>query len=353
MTYTVRTITPNEYPQWEQFLLAQEHPQFLQSSQFTAVHEAQGEETFILGVFAGSDADAELVGGALVAVIRAKRGSYLFMQYGPVIAKEHWQNAFSAFSEALVAEGKARKVDFLRSSPFIANSAENTALYSAAGWKRAPIHMLAEHIWWLDITPSEDELMKGMRKTMRNLVRRAGKDGVTVRMGTAPEDVEIFIGVHEDTYKRHGFVPYKNEYFYSQVRSFADAGQVAVFIAEYEGKAISSSIVMYYGTMASYHHGASLSEYRKVPASYLMQWTAIQEARRRGCTVYNFWGIAPEGQDDTKAKKPHPFAGVTKFKRGWGGELYNILPCQDKPLTLAYYYKTRLIETVRRIKRGF
>ncbi|GAI33015.1 unnamed protein product, partial [marine sediment metagenome] len=28
------------------------------------------------------------------------------------------------------------------------------------------------------------------------------------------------------------------------------------------------------------------------PASYLLQWEAIKEAKNRGCKLYNFWGIA-------------------------------------------------------------
>lgn len=347
MTYSVQHITdPNE---WEQFLLSQEHPPFLQSSLFQEVHTAQGEETLLLGIYKNNT----LIGGAVVAIIRARRGSYLFLQYGPVIAPEHWTPAFPVFSKELERIGHEHHVDFLRSSPFIADSQEHQQLYMNAGWKRAPIHMLAEHIWWLDITVTEDELLAGMRKTMRNLVRRAERDGVTMRTGRNEADVDTFISIHKDTVSRHGFVPYKDAYFHAQVRSFAAKDQVEVFIAEYDGKAISAAIVMYYGDLASYHHGASLSEYRKIPASYLVQWTAILEAKKRGCTRYNFWGIAPEGQDDMNVKRPHPFAGVTAFKRGFGGELFNILPCQDKPLRLSYYYKTRLIETARRIKRGF
>lgn len=334
--------------EWEKFLLSGSRPPFLQSYNMRALHERLGEETI---PFALKDGD-EVLGLALAVDVDAKRGHYLYMPYGPVMRDDAWQH-FGLLTEALVAEGRARGADFLRSSPFIEATQPNVDVYRNAGWKRAPIHMLAEHIWWLDISPDEEALMKGFRKTMRNLIRRATRDGVTIRVSRDIADVDIYTEIHKDTVLRHGFTPYSDTFFRAQVEAFLEDDQVLIFVAEYEGKAIGASIIMFYGDMASYHHGASLSAYRNVPASYLMQWNAIQEAKKRGCTTYNFWGIVPEDKLVSPIlKKPHPFAGVTKFKTGFGGELYNILPCHDYPLA-AKYQATRLFETVRKYRRGF
>ena len=43
-------------------------------------------------------------------------------------------------------------------------------------------------------------------------------------------------------------------------------------------------------------------------ASYLLQWEAVKEAKKRGCKTYDFLGIA-----DPKDEKS-PLAGVTDFK---------------------------------------
>ncbi len=339
-------ISKNE---WEGFLLGLSRPPFLQSWNMRAVHEALGEETLTIVVREGDS----IIGVALVAVVRARRGHYLYLPYGPVMSDAGWKH-FDELTAYLVKRGKELDVDFIRSSPFIEDTDDNKSLYAGNGWKRAPIHMLAEHIWWLDISGTEEETQKGMRKTMRNLIRKAGKEGVTIRQSTDLKDVERFIQIHKDTVTRHNFVPYSNKLFTTQVESFTEDDEVVVYTAEYEGKEISSGIMMYYGDMASYHHGASLSEYNRIPASYVLQWTAIQEAKKRGCTTYNFWGIVPEHKFYSKVlHRPHPFIGVTKFKTGFGGELYNLLPCQDLPLTTKYRFFTRPIEVARRIKRGF
>lgn len=312
------------------------------------MHEKLGEETIPFALM-----DGDTVHGVAMGIdVDARRGHYLYLPYGPVMTDLGWKH-FGVFTESLVAEGRIRGADFLRSAPFIELNQNNVDRYDAAGWRRAPIHMLAEHIWWLDITPDEDTLMKNFRKTMRNLIRRAGRDGVTVRQSRDLADVDTYIAIHKDTVVRHGFTPYTDTFFRSQVEAFLEDDQVLIFVAEYEGKPIAASIIMFYGDMASYHHGASLSAYRKVPASYLMQWEAIQEAKRRGCKKYNFWGIVPEDKLVSPIrKKPHPFAGVTKFKTGFGGDLFNLLPCQDYPLTLKYQ-ATRAFETVRKYRRGF
>ena len=108
---------------------------------------------------------------------------------------------------------------------------------------------------------------------------------------------------------------------------------------------LASAIIMYYGHQGAYHHGASIPT--KIPASYLLQWEAIKEAKQRGKKFYNFWGIAP---DDAPAS--HPFKGITLFKTGFGGQKYELLPCQDLPLSFKYNL-TRVIELVRKKKRGF
>ena len=99
--------------------------------------------------------------------------------------------------------------------------------------------------------------------------------------------------------------------------------------------------------MSAYRHSASLNKNPKLPSSYLIQWEAILESKHRNKKYYNFWGIAPND-----SKKSHPFAGITHFKKGFGGFQKNLLHCQDLPITKKYYI-TFIIEMARKIKRGF
>jgi lipid II:glycine glycyltransferase (peptidoglycan interpeptide bridge formation enzyme) len=109
---------------------------------------------------------------------------------------------------------------------------------------------------------------------------------------------------------------------------------------------------MHMGGETSYHHGASTHRFSKIPASYLLQWTAIQDAIVRGDRVYNFWGIAPGGDSNTPIVKNHPFAGVTLFKTGFGGKALPLTHCLDLPVSKQYQI-TKAIEVIRKWRRGF
>jgi vancomycin resistance protein VanK len=246
-------------------------------------------------------------------------------------------------------------------SPFIKNGIK------ILGAKSSPLHLLAEHIWYLPLTNpnpwstpgswplapgsfskrSESDILSGMRKNHRNLIRRAEREGVTVEASKNPEeDLQHFFTLYDETRKRHGFVPYPEKFIRAQVARFHPRGECTLYLAKYEGKVIASSVHMHLGGETSYHHGASSSEYSKVPASYALQWRAIQDALKRGDRVFNFWGVSPGGV------KRHPFAGVRTFKTGFGGQLLELQHCLDIPVNSSYYL-TRAFETLRKWKRGF
>lgn len=242
--------------------------------------------------------------------------------------------------------GKKEKVSFMRISPLLKNNDENSDIFKSYGFKNAPIHMMhPETTWLLDIAKSEDEIMKGMRKTHRNLIRRAEKEGVEIIKSADEKYLKVFYEIHEETVRRHKFVPFSYAYIKSEIDAFKGDNQIEIFSAKYNDRIISSAIIVFYGGQAFYHHGASSSEYSKIPASYLNLWQAIKEAKARGCKIFNFYGIVEN-------KPNHPWNGLSKFKMGFGGEKKELLHCQDLPLSYKYII-TWLIETARKIKRGY
>ena len=75
-----------------------------------------------------------------------------------------------------------------------------------------------------------------------------------------------------------------------------------------------------------------------------MLWQVILEARSRGCALMNFYGIAPENEPK------HPWAGLSLFKKGFGGGAHEYVSTQDLILRPAYWI-TYSIEALRRLKR--
>ncbi len=65
-----------------------------------------------------------------------------------------------------------------------------------------------------------------------------------------------------------------------------------------------------------------------VMPNYAMQWTMIRWARDRGCTVYDFRGVAPRKTaavgDDGNEEDNH-LHGLDRFKEGFGAEYVEYL----------------------------
>ena len=346
--------------EWDAFLCSQQYTPFLQSWTMGEVYRRIGQEPIRLLV-----KEEDVVRGLCFAhVVPARRGRHLSIPYGPVLEGTAGERASQLRELLKTLKYIARDHDctFIRMSPFWPASAESAALLSDLIVRPSPLHLLAEHLWYLPLvepdpwSPSPnpnpnpnprpaDDIFKEMRATTRNLVRRAEKEGVTVEASRDPvADLPLFLHLHEETRKRHKFTPYTDAFFRAQVEEFAKTGNVTLYVARHQGTVLATSIHMHMGGETSYHHGASVIS--KIPASTLLQWTAIQDALKRGDHVYNFWGIAPEGQ------KNHPFAGVTLFKTGFGGKLLELQHCIDVPIS-GRYYVTRAFEVMRKWKRGF
>ena len=347
---------------WDAFLSSQTYRPFMQSWTMGDVYGDIGEQPLRLAAYEGGS----IVGICQALVVPARRGKHLSVPYGPVCENGKWKTESGKWIEHIKEEAKKRGCSFIRLSPFWRNDRK-----AVAGSQPAPMHLLAEHIWYIPLMEQdaweggsgpmrkEEEILMGLRKTTRNLVRRAEKEGVTVEASEDPvRDLPHFITLHDETRKRHGFTPYTNDFFRAQVARFAPRNECTLYMAKYQGEVIAASIHMHVFGETSYHHGASTHKYDKIPASYLLQWTAVRDALRRGDRIYSFWGVAPLRETENgewkveNGLRKHPFTGVTTFKTGFGGKLLPLVHCMDIPVTGSYYL-TRAFETVRKWKRGF
>ena len=330
--------------EWDEFLSTQDNVLFTQYSAYGKFYEKQGEKFWIIGVYNDSE---KLIGGSLVVSTHAKRGNFLFLPYGPIIDYNDEQ-VFKKLMHFIIDLARREECDFVRVSPFIDDTNNHQKLFKSNSFRKAPIHMLAETTWLLDITSDEDDLLMNMKKNHRNLIRRCLREEVRVVKVVDDKSLKRLNDLHDITAQKHNFHRFPREYINNEFNSFVNEGGALIFEAYLpDGTLDASSIIMFAGSMGAYRHSASLNIDRKLPTSYLIQWQAILETKKRGLKVYNFWGIAPNG-----SSKKHPFAGITHFKKGFGGYQKNLLPCQDFPLT-SKYWLTYIIESLRRIRRGF
>ena len=324
---------------WDNFVESQAPDSFMHTWQWGIFQEALGGKIWRLGIFDNH----QLVGIALIVKVTARRGSFLFCPHGPLLQFSH-ERQLPLFVAYLANLAKLEGVSFIRISPLLENTTEHLSLFHRLGFRNAPIHMHAELMWLLDLTPSEDTLLLGMRKTTRQLIHKAERDGVLITTSVDPQRVDDFWAVYQQTVDRQGFVPFSREYLKQEFTAFVTDGQALLFFAQYQGVVLATALVIFANGTAFYHHGASTREFPKIPAAHLLQWAIIQEAKKRGCRCYNFWGIAPENTPS------HPWAGLTLFKMGFGGFAKEYLHAQDLVLTWRYW-PNYVIEKLRKARR--
>lgn len=345
---------------WEDFSTTVQPHTFLQSWNWGEVEKKLGREILRLGVYRHPaevrlPQDGLLIAVALITKIHARRGSFLFCPQGPILKGEQdVADVIKELSVYLKMLGKKEGFDFIRISPLFPANTENLVLFKKNGFRNAPVHMMhPELAWLLNIGQAEGELLQGMRKTTRYCIKRAEKDssasslqgGIEVTQSSEPADIEKFWPVYEETVKRQQFSPFPKKTLSAEFDVLAADNQAQFFFAHYQDEIVAAAIIIFYGNSAFYHHAASSQRFANLNTTYLLQWRAIQEAKKRGLQFYNFWGVV----SDHEIK--HPWFGLSQFKKGFGGTAEAYVHAQDLPLSTKYWF-SYMVETVRRIKRG-
>lgn len=323
---------------WQKFSDSHHEANFLQSVQWGELHEKLGYVVIRRGV----EKDGKLIAGWQGIVKDARRGRYLEVPGAPLL---DWSNTelIREITEQFRETAKQQKCVFVRIRPQLIDTDEHQKILTNAGFKKAPFHLHAEHTNILDLTETEDEIMAKMRRQTRYEVRRSVKQNIVVSSSSEVRAIEEFCEVQAETAQRQGFVPSSQKFLKTLVEAFGENARV--YRAEKDGQLLNLALVLWHGEEVDYFEAASTLESRKFAGAYGLQWQSIRDAKSAGKTRYNFWGIAYS--DDPH----HRYAGVTTFKRGFGGDDTIYVPAHDLVISRVKYIKNWLIETARRKKR--
>lgn len=348
MKITFREVIDKK--EWEHFVEKQPFTSHFQSWNWLQFEKSLGNMCETIGMYEKD----KLVGLFPIKHVNAKRGRYLNLRRGPIFDFddiELWIGFLRFISEKAKKEGYW----FVRISPLIEQDKELKYIEIFSRLRECPMHDVDGEITWvLDLSQSETEIMEHMRKNTRYYVRKAERDGVEIIRSKNPKYLDDFWVIYEDTVKRQHWSAYSKEYLAQEFKAFLEDDQIELYLAKFEGKYIAASMIVYYADQAIYHHSGSLSEYSKIPASYLIQWEAIRESKRRGLKWYNFFGVSPlvmEG-GEFRPRSGHPWEGLTFFKLGFGGQVRQFIHAKDIPISPLYNI-TRVYERLERWKRGY
>lgn len=212
--------------------------------------------------------------------------------------------------------------------------------------KKAPVAIQPPDTTILSLNKNEDEILASMKSKWRYNIRLASKKGVAVTKHFAQDAdfnnaFEEFYALFEQTSRRDGVSFHQKSYYLDLLKRGAPDSEksssenkrkplITLYLAKHEGEPLAGIITLFCGREAVYLYGASGNIKRNLMPAYLLQWTAIQDAKKYGCPVYDFYGMPPT--DDEK----HPMHGLYLFKTGFGGAIVHRPGSYDAQLSWVY-----------------
>jgi peptidoglycan pentaglycine glycine transferase (the first glycine) len=333
----------NEKNVWDAFLREAKPNTFLQSWQWADFNARIKASPTRFGVYRSN----ELIALALVLLVKARRGTFVLCPQGPAIKEtEQADEIITVLTSEFKTYALKNNASFIRFAPLLLKNSHNEDIFAQLGYRNAPVHLVhPELAWVLDVTPDEETLLRGMRKSTRYSIKKAEKDGVTISISTDAKDLEKFWQVYAYTVKRQHFAAFTKEFLQAEFETFARDHRAAFFFAHYQNEITATALIVFDEHAGYYHHAATTQKYPGLTDAQLLQWSVIKECKKRGLTKYNFWGVVPEDL------KNHPWSGLSTFKRGFGGREEEYVHAKDLPLSWRYWL-TYIFEKIRRWKRG-
>lgn len=346
MTVTVRLW--DDPATWNEFVASTPNAHFQQSWEWGVLAPDLGGEAIRV---AGVEHDT-LVGAAQVFItpLGSTGAKQLYIPRGPAL-RHPGVGVLGPLLDRIALLGREVNAIGLRIEP---NAAD-----CAARWKDSLRAMSLRpsypptqprSSWILDISRPLDELLGQMKQKTRYNIRLSGRKGVEIEEA-GPNALDAFYELYQETAARDDFFIQPKGVYARMFDTFAAAGNFCLLVARHEAKIIAAVTLVRFGETCWYLHGASSNVQRNVMAPYLLQWEAIQRAKRWGCRLYDFRAIPDLLRED------QDMFGVYRFKEGFGGYQFTTL----QTWTLAYrpflfglwqlYFRGRFELTARQRRR--
>lgn len=194
----------------------------------------------------------------------------------------------------------------------------------------------------LDISSTEDELLKGMHHKQRYNVRYAQKKGVKVRKVESGEDFDTFFKLYKETSQRQKYFSRPKVYLKKIWDLFGPKDMCFVMLAEHEGTPLAGWFFLVYEGVLYYPYGGSSLEKRNLQASSLLAWEGIRLGKTKSCHTFDMWGAGEDPEN-----KKDPWWGFTNFKLRFGGKYVRYIDSYDYVVNPALYKMFSVANSIR------
>jgi lipid II:glycine glycyltransferase (peptidoglycan interpeptide bridge formation enzyme) len=248
--------------------------------------------------------------------------------------------------------GKKEKCIFIQLEPNILKN-HKSSIINHKSLVPSAHPLFTKYTFILDLTKSEEELLKGMHPKTRYNIKLAQKHGVETIKDNSNEAFETYLKLTRETTKRQGFYAHSENYhrimwktlphkIINHKSSIINQLSSHLLLTKYQGKTLVAWIVFVFQDTLYYPYGASSSEHRETMASNLMMWEVIRFGKKLGLKKFDMWGALgpnPNPKD--------PWYGFHRFKQGYGGELVEFVGSYDLIINSMLYRLYKIADKIR------
>lgn len=168
----------------------------------------------------------------------------------------------------------------------------------------------------IDLTKSEDELMKGFSSKTRYNVRYSKRKGVSVEIDNSKKAFEKYLALTRETVKRQKFYSHTEKYHRLMWKHLRKAGIADLLVAKHNKKILATWILFSWDDTLYYPYGASTHKHKNLQFNSAMMWAAIKYGKSKSLKKFDLWG-REEGK------------GFTKFKEGFNPRIKRFIGTWD------------------------
>ena len=252
---------------------------------------------------------------------------------GPVPTKE--------MLAALETLGKQKHAIFIQLEPNVRADLQPTT-YNLQPLVPSHHPLFTKYTFVLDLTKSEEELLKAMHPKTRYNLKVAQKHGVVVKEDNSQKAFEAYLKLSAETTQRQGFYAHNEPYHRSMWEILHPAGIARLWTASYNENILAAWIIFIWNKTMYYPYGASSREHRETMAPTLLLWEIAKWGKTQGMTSFDLWGSL--GPDPDPAD---PWYGFHRFKQGFNPDLVEFVGSYDLVLNPLLYYFYKVADTIR------
>jgi hypothetical protein len=212
-----------------------------------------------------------------------------FTDYCPPLLSE--ESLIFAFSEKLTSLAREENKTFIVRSDMPLNCGSRTSYHVKQS---------------IALDPDLDVVGKKMKRTTKQNIRAAEKNGVIVTFSRDRSQMEAYYQLQVETRRRHG-LPVQPHNFFSQIQKHViEPGFGSIVLASVDGTIAAGMVMFHWKETVIAKYAASHSQFWKFRPNNLVFWEAIKWSCQNG---YTYFDMGRSNNEDE---------GLQRYKQSWG-----------------------------------